>query len=85
MYTVYGQPNCSYCDRAEELLEAYYKDYEYIDVRSDPESLQMFKRHGYATTPQVFKGDRHIGGYDQLKIHLKGEPVFMKDRIPKDV
>lgn len=70
MYTVYTKDTCGYCEKAEKLLQDNYLEYELIDVDSDPETLKMFKSRKWSTVPQIMKGNLHIGGYDQLKIHL---------------
>jgi glutaredoxin 3 len=70
MYTVYTKDTCGYCEKAEKLLQDNYLEYELIDVNSDPETLKMFKRRKWSTVPQIMKGNLHIGGYEQLKLHL---------------
>jgi len=72
MYTIYTKDDCGWCEKAEKLLRDSYLEYELIDVKSDPETLEMFKRRKWSTVPQVMKGDIHIGGYEQLELHIKG-------------
>jgi glutaredoxin len=70
MYTIYTKDTCGYCEKAEKLLQDSYLEYELIDVDSDPETLKMFKSRKWSTVPQIMKGGLHIGGYDQLKLHI---------------
>jgi glutaredoxin 3 len=54
--------------RAERLLEAKgVKDIEKIRVDLDPEQRQvMMQRTGRRTVPQIYVGDTHVGGFDDL-------------------
>ena len=65
--TIYTRPYCGYCSRALALLEDKGADFEEIDVGFEPERRQeMIQRAGRATFPQIFVGERHIGGCDEL-------------------
>jgi glutaredoxin 3 len=58
---------CPYCDRARQLLTKKSVDFEEIDVDARPEArAEMVARSGRRTVPQIFIGDRHIGGSDDL-------------------
>ncbi len=65
---MYSTSVCPYCVMAERLLRA--KGVESIDkvrVDLDPELRQeMMQRTGRRTVPQIYIGDRHVGGYDDL-------------------
>lgn len=65
--TIYGTDWCPYCNAAKSLLDRKGVAYEEIDA-SDPEvRADMIQRaHGRRTVPQIFVGDRHIGGYDDM-------------------
>jgi glutaredoxin 3 len=64
---VYRTAWCPYCDRAHALLEAKGVPFEEIDVDAQPEQRQeMIRRSGRRTVPQIFVGERHIGGSDDL-------------------
>ncbi len=65
---VYSGPNCPYCDRAKLLLKKKGAAYTEYNVRADSDRLaeMMEKSHGKRTIPQIFIGDRHIGGCDDL-------------------
>ena len=73
--TLYTKSWCPYCARAKQLLEKQGISYTELDVEQSPELLQeMIQRSGRFTVPQVFVGDRHIGGSDDLyAAHVSGE------------
>jgi glutaredoxin 3 len=66
--TIYTKPYCSYCFRAVSLLEQKGVEFTEIEAGFDPEKRQeMIQRAGgRATFPQIFIGDQHIGGCDEL-------------------
>jgi glutaredoxin 3 len=66
--TIYTTQLCGFCFRAKALLEKKGIDYHEIDVGMDPDRrAEMEKRaNGGYTVPQIFFGDRHIGGSDEL-------------------
>lgn len=58
---------CPYCIRARYLLKRKGVTFEDIDVDADPaRRREMQQRSGRHTVPQIFIGDRHIGGCDDL-------------------
>ena len=59
---------CPFCWRAKRLLDIKGVDYEEIDIMADPERRsEMVRRAGGLTSvPQVFIGDMHVGGSDEL-------------------
>ncbi|MDE2029563.1 MAG: glutaredoxin 3 [Alphaproteobacteria bacterium] len=65
---VYSGPACPYCDRAKMLLKKKGAAFEDFNVKADADKLaeMMQKSGGRRTIPQIFIGDRHIGGYDDL-------------------
>ena len=70
MYTIYGRPYCGWCERAKDLLSSENIEYKYIDIYEDSKSLALMKEKGYKTVPQIFDDDKHIGGYNDLEMHL---------------
>lgn len=66
--TVYTRQLCGYCTAATRLLKEKGADYEERDATFDPELRQeMVKRaEGASTFPQIFIGDIHVGGCDDL-------------------
>jgi glutaredoxin 3 len=58
---------CPYCARARALLQSKGVIYEEFDVESQPEKrAEMQTRSGRRTVPQIFIGDQHVGGCDDL-------------------
>lgn len=58
---------CPYCDRARRLLSAKNVAFEEIDVESAPQKrAEMQQRSGRRTVPQIFIGETHVGGSDDL-------------------
>jgi glutaredoxin 3 len=66
--TIYTKPYCPYCVRAIDLLERKGVDFTEIEAAFDPEKRQemMRRANGRATFPQIFVGDQHIGGCDDM-------------------
>ena len=74
--TVYSTAACPYCIRAKDLLEKKGASFTTIRVDTNPEYIdEMVKNSGGRTTvPQIFIGDFHVGGFDELKaLDDKGE------------
>jgi glutaredoxin 3 len=74
--TIYTKPGCPYCARALALLERKGVQFDNIVASNDPEKkAEMVQRsNGKATYPQIFIGDRHIGGSDDmLAMEERGE------------
>jgi glutaredoxin 3 len=64
---VYSTAVCPYCIRAERLLEAKGVSVQKIRVDLDPEErIKMMERTGRRTVPQIYVGDTHVGGFDDL-------------------
>ena len=59
---------CPYCMRAEMLLKSKgVADIEKIRVDLDPPRRdEMMQRTGRRTVPQIYIGDTHVGGFDDL-------------------
>ncbi len=66
--TIYTKPYCPYCIRAVDLLEKKGVAFTEIEAAFDPDKRQeMVQRAGgRATFPQIFIGERHIGGCDEM-------------------
>ena len=65
---IYTKTFCPYCWRAKHLLDSKGIEYREISVDFGGERrAEMIERaHGRTTVPQIFIGDRHIGGCDDL-------------------
>jgi len=66
--TIYPRMMCGYCAAAKRLLEQKGVAYTEHDASFSPELRQeMIQRaNGRATFPQIFIGDMHVGGSDEL-------------------
>jgi len=66
--TIYTTMMCPYCFRAKALLKDKGVEFKEIDVGMDPDLRdEMTKRaNGGYTVPQIFIGDTHVGGCDDL-------------------
>ncbi|SFE14936.1 glutaredoxin 3 [Sulfitobacter brevis] len=65
---LYTSPLCGFCHAAKRLLSNKGVSFSEIDVLSNPErKAEMIKRaNGGRTVPQIFIGDIHVGGSDDL-------------------
>ena len=65
---VYTTTYCGYCDRAKSLLRRKGVEYEEIDVTGDDEMRMKLVEMsgGMRTVPQIWVGDTHVGGFDNL-------------------
>lgn len=77
---IYTSSYCSYCRRARALLDSKGVCYTVLDVDANPRLWdEIIKRTGCDTVPQVFIGNRHVGGCDDLfDLERKGvlEPLL---------
>jgi glutaredoxin 3 len=66
--TVYSTGWCPYCERARALLERKGLPFREIKVDEDPAERQamLARSGGRRTVPQIFIGERHVGGFDEL-------------------
>ena len=66
--TIYTSQLCGYCHAAKRLLNSKDVSYDEIDVMMNPDKRQemMQRAHGRHTVPQIFIGDTHVGGFDDL-------------------
>lgn len=65
---MYSTARCAYCQRARDLFERKGAAIREIKIDEDmQERDRMLQRSGgKRTVPQIFIGDRHVGGYDEL-------------------
>jgi glutaredoxin 3 len=64
---MYSTDWCPFCARARSLLERKGANFEIINVEERPEArAEMMARSGRRTVPQIFIGDTHVGGCDDL-------------------
>jgi glutaredoxin 3 len=64
---MYATDWCPYCERARALLRAKGAAFEEIDIEVHPDKrAEMFARSARRSVPQIFIGERHVGGSDDL-------------------
>ena len=78
--TVYTTSYCPYCTRAKRLLERKGVAFQEIDAEGD-DSLRawLVEKTGQQTVPQIFVGDRSLGGFsdiDALDRQGKLDPIL---------
>lgn len=73
--TLYATDHCPYCINARALLARKGVTPVEIDVASSPQALaQMMARTRRRTVPQIYIGERHVGGFDDLAaLERRGE------------
>ena len=71
---IYSTEYCPYCVHAKQLFDSLKVLYQEIRVDNDDKMKeQMIQRSGRRTVPQIFIGNEHVGGFDDLKaLHEKG-------------
>ncbi len=65
---IYTTPTCPYCHAAKRLLQKKEVAFSEIDVSRDPalRAAMTQRARGGRTVPQIFIGDTHVGGCDDL-------------------
>ena len=67
LVTMYSTGSCPYCEKARQLLQKKQIAFTEIRVDNHPEKrLEMQEKSRRHTVPQIFIGDQHIGGCDDL-------------------
>lgn len=65
--TIYTKSNCPYCVKAKALLDRKGAKYNEINATEDGNFEEMLKKaNGMKTVPQIFIGNTHVGGCDNL-------------------
>lgn len=65
--TIYSSNSCGYCTMAKRLLQQ--KGVAPVDIGVDGDQslrMELMERTGRRTVPQIFIGEQHIGGFDDL-------------------
>ncbi|MCY4420101.1 MAG: glutaredoxin 3 [Gammaproteobacteria bacterium] len=64
---IYSGNRCAYCNAAKRLLDSKKVEYTEINVDEDPvRREEMMTRTQRQTVPQIFIGEQHVGGFDDL-------------------
>ncbi len=72
--TIFGRASCGFCTRARQLCEAKDLPYRYVDIEAEgisKEDLSKTIGKPVHTVPQIFVGQRHIGGFDHFFEYLE--------------
>jgi len=66
--TLYSTMMCPYCFAAKNLLKSKGMAFKVIDVTMNPikRAVMREKSGGRTSVPQIFIGDKHVGGFDEL-------------------
>ncbi|MCC7441895.1 MAG: glutathione S-transferase N-terminal domain-containing protein [Bdellovibrionales bacterium] len=66
--TLYSKDYCPYCVNAKRLLSSRGIPFKEINLEkwSDEQRAELFKKTGMRTVPQIFSGERLVGGYTEL-------------------
>jgi glutaredoxin 3 len=75
---MYTTAVCPYCVRAKQILKSKgVEQIEEIRIDTDPEArMKMMEITGRRTVPQIYIGDTHVGGHDDL-VALDGKGALM--------
>ena len=77
--TVYHKDYCPYCKAAIKLLNDKGLPFNEIEVTNNPvEFANMVKSSKRRTVPQIFVGDIHIGGFDDLQAQMANKTFPFK-------
>ncbi len=63
---IYTTATCPFCNAAKDLLKSRGYAYEEIDVSDDDDFDALIKKTGWKTVPQIFFGEKLIGGFREL-------------------
>ena len=65
---IYTSPLCGFCHAAKRLLNAKGVSYSEVNVLANPDRKQemITRANGGRTVPQIFIGDTHVGGFDDM-------------------
>lgn len=82
--TLYTSAVCGYCTAAKNFLKSRGLDWKEVRVDLDPQARERMVTQARRTSvPQIFIGEMHVGGYDDLvALHRAGrlDPLLSDDR-----
>lgn len=64
--TIYTTDWCPYCDRVKDMLNRKQVAYTEVDVDTPEQREWLTQKSGQQTVPQVYIGERHVGGWDDI-------------------
>lgn len=82
--TIYSSAACGFCVAAKNFLKNKGFDYSEVRVDLDPEQRRlMVERAGRTSVPQIFVGEVHVGGYDDMvAMDRRGELMALLEPQP---
>ena len=67
MITIYTQRECPYCEKAKQWLDTLNLEYQEVDLGDTVTKHEFIRLYPHLkTVPQIFSGNKHIGGYKEL-------------------
>ena len=75
---MYSGPMCAFCDAAKRLLLRNNLEFNEIDVsiKDELRDEMIKKSNGRRTIPQIFFDNKHVGGYQELRVLEKKGELF---------
>jgi thioredoxin reductase (NADPH) len=75
LIVIYTRPGCPSCEHAKRLIGEKGQTWTEIDISAEPgRRTEMTERSGRTSAPQIWIGDRHVGGFDELAdLERRGE------------
>ena len=71
MFKMFTQDGFSYCELAKILFMENDISFQVINIKDNAQALAVLRLKNLRTVPQIWDGDLHIGGYEDLKKYLK--------------
>jgi len=65
--TIYTTRVCPYCVKAKSILKRNHLAFQEVDVSEDDARIALVQKSGRKTVPQVYIGEFHVGGCDDLE------------------
>lgn len=77
MLTIYTKSYCPFCHAAKNLLQSLHAKFDEIDITNKPKMIDKLEKKSHMrTVPQIFLGDRCLGGFSDVeKLHNEGKLV----------
>lgn len=82
--TIYSSAICPYCVAAKNFLKSHGREWTEVRIDLDQaERVKMVERARRTSVPQIFVGDTHVGGYDDMvAMHRAGKLIPLLDGTP---
>jgi glutaredoxin len=79
MITIYSKDNCSFCDKAKNLLRIKQIAFEEFKIGRDITREEVLEQFPYQkTVPIILDEGRLIGGYDNLLVEVESNPTYKR-------